>query len=80
MDKIWVVALKEFKDGFRNRWMMAITLMFAMCSLGLAYFGSAASGILGFFILDYGEPIQLSCDTYPLNRFNDRLSCLCRGI
>tara|TARA_R110001592_G_scaffold252395_2_gene515109 strand:- start:3015 stop:3839 length:825 start_codon:yes stop_codon:yes gene_type:complete len=48
MDKIWVVAVKEFKDGFRNRWMIAITLIFAICSLGLAYFGSAASGILGF--------------------------------
>tara|TARA_R110001592_G_scaffold359369_2_gene665932 strand:+ start:44133 stop:44957 length:825 start_codon:yes stop_codon:yes gene_type:complete len=48
MDKIWVVALKEFKDGFRNRWILAITLIFALCSLGLAYFGSAASGTLGF--------------------------------
>ncbi len=48
MDKIWVVAFKEFKDGLRNRWMVAITLIFAICSLGLAYFGSAASGTLGF--------------------------------
>jgi Cu-processing system permease protein len=48
MDKIWVVAIKEFKDGFRNRWIIAITLIFALCSLGLAYFGSAASGTLGF--------------------------------
>jgi len=48
MDKIYAVALKEFKDGFRNRWIIAITLIFAVFSLGLSYFGSAASGTLGF--------------------------------
>ena len=48
MDKVLIVAGKEFKDGLRNRWTGAITLIFAVLSLGLAYFGSAASGTLGF--------------------------------
>jgi len=48
MGKVYAVALKEFKDGFRNRWIIAITLIFTIFSLGLSYFGSAASGTLGF--------------------------------
>jgi len=48
MDKILTVAAKEFKDGFRNRWIIAITVIFAVFSLGLTYLGSAASGSIGF--------------------------------
>ncbi|MBV1922272.1 MAG: ABC transporter permease [Pseudomonadales bacterium] len=43
-----VVAEKEFKDGVRNRWVIAITLMFSLLSIGLSYFGAAASGMVGF--------------------------------
>lgn len=43
-----VVAEKEFKDGVRNRWVVAITLMFSLLSIGLSYFGAAASGMVGF--------------------------------
>jgi Cu-processing system permease protein len=52
VDKLYTVAAKEFQDGLRNRWIGAITLIFAVLSLGLAYFGSAASGTLGFASLD----------------------------
>jgi len=45
------VALKEFKDGFRNRWIVSITLMFAVFSIGLSFFGSVASGSVGFMSL-----------------------------
>jgi Cu-processing system permease protein len=48
MNPIITIALKEFKDGLRNRWMLAITLVFALFSLGLSFLGSAASGTLGF--------------------------------
>lgn len=48
MNRSLVVAGKEFKDGMRNRWIIAITLIYAVLSLGLAYFGSATSGHLGF--------------------------------
>jgi Cu-processing system permease protein len=49
---IAVVAGKEFRDGLRNRWVLAITLLFAVFALGLGYFGSAAGGTLGFASLD----------------------------
>ncbi|WP_156490739.1 ABC transporter permease, partial [Oleiphilus sp. HI0086] len=52
MDKILTVASKEFKDGFRNRWTLAITVIFAILSLGLTYFGAAASGSIGFASLN----------------------------
>ena len=45
---IITVAFKEFRDGFRNRWIIAITFIFIILSLGLAYFGAAASGQVGF--------------------------------
>ncbi len=47
MKQILTVASKEFKDGLRNRWLVSITLIFAILSLGLTYFGSAASGTIG---------------------------------
>ena len=52
MNKLFIIASKEFKDGFRNRWIIAITLMYAIFSLGLTYFGSAASGSVGFASLE----------------------------
>ncbi|HXH03463.1 MAG TPA: ABC transporter permease subunit [Candidatus Competibacteraceae bacterium] len=48
MYMILTVAAKEFRDGLRNRWVMAITLVFAVLAVGLGYFGAAASGRLGF--------------------------------
>jgi Cu-processing system permease protein len=48
MNPIITIARKEFKDGLRNRWMLAMTLVFALFSLGLSFLGSAASGTIGF--------------------------------
>ncbi len=48
MNAILTVANKEFRDGLRNRWVLAITLSFALLAVGLAYFGAAASGTVGF--------------------------------
>lgn len=47
MRQILAVANKEFHDGLRNRWLISITVIFAILSVGLTYFGSAASGTLG---------------------------------
>ncbi len=47
MKQILTVANKEFHDGLRSRWLVSITLIFAILSLGLTYFGSAASGTIG---------------------------------
>ncbi len=52
MNKILIVAQKEFRDGIRNRWTGAITVIFILMSLGLAYFGSATAGVLGFSSLE----------------------------
>ncbi len=52
MREIMTVAGKEFRDGVRNRWVLAITVMLALFALGLAYFGAAASGQVGFTSLD----------------------------
>jgi Cu-processing system permease protein len=48
MRAILTVAVKEFRDGLRNRWVLAITLVFAFLAMGLSYFGAAASGSVGF--------------------------------
>lgn len=48
MNAIFVVAGKEFHDGLRNRWALAITLVFALLAVGIAWFGAAASGQAGF--------------------------------
>lgn len=48
MREILIVAGKEFRDGMRNRWILAITLAFALLAMGLAWFGAAASGEVGF--------------------------------
>lgn len=48
MSTVLIVAAKEFRDGLRNRWALAITLVFALLAVGLSYFGAAASGSVGF--------------------------------
>lgn len=47
MKQIFTVANKEFHDGLRNRWFVSITLIFAILSIGLSYYGTAASGSVG---------------------------------
>lgn len=42
------VAEKELKDGLRNRWLISITLVFAVMATGLSWFGSASAGAIGF--------------------------------
>jgi Cu-processing system permease protein len=48
MNPIWNMARKEFSDGMRNRWLLAISLLFAILATGIAWLGAAASGQLGF--------------------------------
>ncbi|MCP2072955.1 UNVERIFIED_ORG: Cu-processing system permease protein [Pseudomonas lini] len=48
MNPIWNMARKEFSDGLRNRWLLAISLLFAALAIGIAWLGAAASGQLGF--------------------------------
>lgn len=48
MNSIWTIARKELSDSFRNRWLVAIALVFAILALGIAWFGAAASGQVGY--------------------------------
>jgi len=45
---ILTVANKEFHDGLRNRWVLSICIIFSVLAIGLAYFGAAAAGKVGF--------------------------------
>ncbi|MDO6442976.1 MULTISPECIES: ABC transporter permease [unclassified Marinobacter] len=48
MNSIWTIARKELSDSLRNRWLIAIALVFATLALGIAWFGAAASGQVGY--------------------------------
>ena len=48
MNPVWNMARKEFNDGLRNRWLLAISVLFAVLATGIAWLGAAASGQLGF--------------------------------
>ena len=52
MSSLLIVARKEFRDDFRNRWTIAVALLFAILALGIAYFGGAAAGQVGFTSFD----------------------------
>ncbi|HEX2010134.1 MAG TPA: ABC transporter permease subunit [Roseateles sp.] len=45
--QIGALAAKEFRDRMRNRWVLAVALVFAVFSLVITYFGGASQGQLG---------------------------------
>lgn len=47
MSPLAAVALKEFRAGVRNRWVVAATLVLAALAVGLAFMGSAPTGTVG---------------------------------
>lgn len=44
MTPILLIAAKEFRDGLRNRWVIAITLLLGIFALTLSFLGSAPTG------------------------------------
>lgn len=48
MHSLWTIARKELTDSLRNRWLLAISLIFAVLALGIAWFGAAAAGQVGY--------------------------------
>jgi len=52
MSSILIIARKEFRDDFRNRWTIAVAVLFAVLALSISYFGGAAAGKLGFTSFD----------------------------
>lgn len=45
---VGVLAGKEFRDCIRNRWVLAVTAIFAAFALAITYFGAAQQGAVGF--------------------------------
>lgn len=51
--QIATVAGKEFWDRVRNRWVLAVALVFAVFALVIAYFGGAQQGAVGFRSIEF---------------------------
>lgn len=45
---VFAVALKEFKNSIRNRWVIAVSVILAVMALAISYFGFAPRGETGF--------------------------------
>lgn len=45
--QIGVIAAKEFRDRIRNRWVLAVSVVFTAFALVIAYFGAAQQGTVG---------------------------------
>lgn len=50
--QIATIASKEFWDRIRNRWVLAVALVFTAFALTIAYFGAAQQGSIGFRSID----------------------------
>src|SRR5574340_803069 len=46
--QVGLVAAKEFRDRIRNRWVVAVAVVFTAFALIIAYFGAAQQGVVGF--------------------------------
>jgi Cu-processing system permease protein len=52
ISQIATIAGKEFWDRIRNRWVLAVALVFTAFALVIAYFGAAQQGSVGFHSID----------------------------
>ena len=50
--QIATIASKEFWDRIRNRWVLAVALVFTAFALTIAYFGAAQQGSIGLRSID----------------------------
>lgn len=50
--QIAIVAEKEFRERTRNRWVLAVAVIFTLFALVIAYFGAAQQGTIGFSGMD----------------------------
>jgi Cu-processing system permease protein len=51
--QVGTVAGKEFWDRIRNRWVLAVALVFTVFALVIAYFGGAQQGTVGFRSIEF---------------------------
>ena len=43
-NKIFVIAKKEYMDNVRNKWVLLLTVLFAILTMVFSYFGAATAG------------------------------------
>ncbi len=48
LKQVGIVASREFRDRLRNRWVLAVMLVFTAFAFVIAYFGAAQQGAVGF--------------------------------
>lgn len=48
ISQVRAIAGKEFHDRIRSRWVLSVTLVFAVFTLAILYFGAAAQGAIGY--------------------------------
>jgi Cu-processing system permease protein len=51
--QILTVALKELRDRLRNRWVLAVSLVFTVFALVIPYFGGAQQGAVGLRSIEF---------------------------
>ena len=51
--QILTLAAKEFRDRMRNRWVLAVALVFTVFSLVITYFGGAQQGTIGLRSIEF---------------------------
>lgn len=53
LSPILAIAAKEFRDRLRNRWVLAVALVFMAFSLAITYFGGAQQGAVGVRSIEF---------------------------
>ena len=53
LTQIFTIAAKEFRDRMRNRWVLAVALVFTVFSLVITYFGGAQQGAVGLRSIEF---------------------------
>ena len=50
MPVVWTIARKELADGLRNRWLLAISLLFALLSVGIPWSVASLTSLATFLM------------------------------
>jgi len=64
MKMLWVLAVKELRDGFRNRWVAAAIILLGVLALVLSVLGSAPTGSVRVSALDISVISLASLSVY----------------
>jgi Cu-processing system permease protein len=64
MKMLWTLALKELRDGFRNRWIAAAIIVLGILALVLSVLGSAPTGSVRVSELDISVISLASLSVY----------------